>query len=346
MILFEKIILKILSLSGFFIALYIYLHKNKKKPLVCPLKSNCEKVIHSDYSKFFGIPVEILGMIYYSLIFLISLGSFFFSNLIHPSIFSFALGLTILAFLFSLYLTFIQLFVLREMCTWCLTSALASTLIFIFSLSVYNYNLNQFLINNYKLILLLHAVSSAIGLGAATTADFLFIRFLKDFKISEKEKQTLDFISQLIWFSLGLIILSGIGIYLTRMEELHQSSKFLVKSIIVLIIVINGTFLNLLISPHLIKISFDLQNNNDKKEVNRITRMRKIAFALGAISIISWYSAFILGELSKVNLSFLAILGIYLIFLIVGIVLSQILEDRYFHLYLKNRYLISDKKEE
>ncbi len=326
----EKLFLSLFSFLGFSVATYIYLHKNKKKPLVCPLKSNCEKVIHSDYSKFFGVPVEILGMIYYFLVLLISLGSLLFSGLIHPSIFSFALGLTILAFLFSLYLTFIQLFVLREICIWCLTSALASTLIFIFSLSVYNYNLNQFLINNYRLILLLHAVISAIGLGAATTADFLFIRFLKDLKISPKEKQTLDFISQLIWFSLGLIILSGIGIYLTRMEELHQSPKFLAKSLIVLIILINGAFLNLLISPHLVQLSFNLQEKSDQKiNEKQIYRLRKLAFTLGSISLVSWYSAFILGELPNINQNFTFLIVFYFIIIGIAILFSQLLENYY-----------------
>ncbi len=121
----------LLALIGFGLASYIYAHKKANKRLICPLHSNCETVIHSDYAHFLGIPVEALGMIYY-----IFTAAFHFllitlPLIISPSILLFALILSIAAFLFSLYLISVQVFILKQICTWCLLSATICTLIFL-----------------------------------------------------------------------------------------------------------------------------------------------------------------------------------------------------------------------
>lgn len=122
----------LLGLAGFLISFYIYKKKKTKKKLICPRRSNCETVIHSDYSKILGIPVEVLGMIYY---FFIS------SSYIVISIFGFwssyvsvaLVGVSMCSVLFSIYLVSIQMFVLKHWCIWCLSSAFVSILIFILS---------------------------------------------------------------------------------------------------------------------------------------------------------------------------------------------------------------------
>ena len=54
--------------------------------------------------------------------------------------------------------------------------------------------------------------------------------------------------------------------------------------------------------------------------------IRKIAFALGAISIVSWYSAFILGMLRTLPIEFSSLLLIYLFILGGAIIGSQFME--------------------
>src|SRR3989344_5764434 len=109
---FNYNILIILSaLGGFLIALYIY-HKKRTgdNHLVCPIGSNCDIVIHSSYSKFFEIPVEILGLLYYATI-VISYGIIISTPLTALPLFVFYIFvISLVAFLFSIYLTFIQLF--------------------------------------------------------------------------------------------------------------------------------------------------------------------------------------------------------------------------------------------
>src|SRR3989344_4608754 len=113
-----------LAFIGFLIATYIRHHKkNVKEALICPLKANCDTVIHSDYSRFLGIPLEVLGMIYYGLLALSYGLLIVFPSFGIPLIVSGLMVASICAFLFSIYLTIVQAFVIKNWCTWCIISA-------------------------------------------------------------------------------------------------------------------------------------------------------------------------------------------------------------------------------
>ncbi len=122
----------LLGLLGFLLSFYIYSKKKTKKKLICPMRSNCDTVIHSDYSKIIGIPVEILGMVYYTLI-----GSaysiIFVLDLWSTPVATVLIGISICALLFSVYLVTLQAFVIKQWCTWCLCSALITLIIFLLS---------------------------------------------------------------------------------------------------------------------------------------------------------------------------------------------------------------------
>lgn len=140
-----KIVIAILGFAGFWVAKYIHQHKKADSaPLVCPLKFNCHAVVHSDYSRFLGVPLEIYGMSYYAFIFLAYVYLSFISLLPLPMI-SFLIALSFIAFLFSLYLTFVQIFILKEGCFWCFVSAILSIIIFI--LTFISYDLSAFFPN-------------------------------------------------------------------------------------------------------------------------------------------------------------------------------------------------------
>lgn len=121
-----------LGLIGFLLASYIHSKKKSKKKLICPRRSNCDTVIHSDYSKIVGIPVEVLGMIYYVFISL-AYGIVLFFGLATTPILMILVGVSFCSVLFSLYLVTLQAFVLHHFCIWCLSSAVTSILIFTFS---------------------------------------------------------------------------------------------------------------------------------------------------------------------------------------------------------------------
>jgi len=126
----------ILGISGFMVSKHIYQHKKTGQVLVCPIRFDCNTVVNSDYSRFFGIPVEILGMIYYCLISLAHTPFIFYANLSLSLLTNISITLSTLAFIFSAYLIYLQFFVIKKGCSWCFVSATNSTLIFIFSLLV------------------------------------------------------------------------------------------------------------------------------------------------------------------------------------------------------------------
>lgn len=123
-----------LASCGFTLAFYIHSTKKSGGPLICPLEGSCEHVVHSDYGKIVGIPVEVLGMAYYLSVGLVYT-LFAFTPDLMPSVMHYAIvGISLTSFVFSLYLTSIQAFVLKHWCTWCLFSALICTLILILTL--------------------------------------------------------------------------------------------------------------------------------------------------------------------------------------------------------------------
>lgn len=328
---FSSTVIIFASFLGFLISLYIRHKKSSGERLVCPINSNCDAVIHSEFSSFFGVSIEIFGLIYYALI-AVTYGAIlaFPGAIPHLVLFS-SLAVTATAFLFSGYLTFIQIFNLRQFCAWCLMSATLCAVIFFSAVSGSGLELIPLLVENRALILGLHVLGVAVGLGGAIIADVFFFKFLRDFLISESESEILNTLSQIIWAALALLIVTGAGLYIQDMETLNASPKFLTKAVVVLVLIINGALLNLLVAPKLVKISFHQKHIHQKDELHHI---RKIAFALGGISITSWMSAFLLGSLPRnLDYSLAQFLGVYFSLLLAVIIGSQIFE----HFFIRQK---------
>lgn len=315
----------VFGLAGFFLASYVYIKKNRKENLVCPLDGKCDDVVNSKFSKFLGLPVEVMGMIYYIMIVLFY-GYFFLNPYGVSDILKFFVtGLTIGAFIFSSYLVFIQAFILKKWCTWCLFSAGFSTFIFVTAVFGADFKLIPLLAEYKGVIVFFHALAASLGVGAATITDIFFFKFLKDYRISEKEKNTMDTLSNVIWVALGLLVITGIGLFLPNQEVLGQSSKFLVKVVGVFVLIVNGIFLNLVVSPKMMQISYGEGHEHIKGELHVL---RKLSYALGGISISSWYVVFLLGSLRSIPISFKLGLLIYVGILGFAILMSQVVDRR------------------
>jgi uncharacterized membrane protein len=135
-----RVALFALGLAGFLVARHIYKHKKSaEEPLVCMVGFDCHAVVHSDYSKFFGIPVEILGMFYYGLVTLFYFAIMFVPGILHTALVGFMILLSSGAFLFSVYLIAVQIFILKKGCSWCIVSAGVSTIIFTITVLFYDF---------------------------------------------------------------------------------------------------------------------------------------------------------------------------------------------------------------
>lgn len=86
--------------------------------------TGCATVEKSDYSKLFGIHVSIYGIVGYALILGASLWKGDKARVI-------AFMLAFFGFCFSLYLTYLELWVIHAICQWCVASAATMTILMI-----------------------------------------------------------------------------------------------------------------------------------------------------------------------------------------------------------------------
>jgi uncharacterized membrane protein len=119
-----------LSAIGLGLASYLtYVHYSGGQVLCT--SDSCELVQTSVYSKLAGVPVALMGLIGYALIFV---------SLVLPEREQTrlaTLGLTVVGFGFSAYLTGRELFSLHQICEWCVSSACIMTVLML--LSVYRF---------------------------------------------------------------------------------------------------------------------------------------------------------------------------------------------------------------
>ena len=127
----RSLLIAILALAGFAVSTYLLTVHWGWWSAVCLGVGDCELVNTSRFSEFLGIPVALLGMVSYAAIFVLSLALL---RGIEPEWARrgvFALGAIGVAF--SAYLTYIELFVLHQICPWCVLSAILITLIAVLS---------------------------------------------------------------------------------------------------------------------------------------------------------------------------------------------------------------------
>ncbi|MEK9173413.1 MAG: vitamin K epoxide reductase family protein [Patescibacteria group bacterium] len=121
-----------LSLIGVINTSYLSYHAYKKTPVKCLFfpPEWCLKVQQSKFSRTLGVPNAYAGLGMYLALLILSL--MFVSGAITD--FTPISGIIWIGFLFSMYFTFIQAFVLRAFCTWCVVSAIEFTLLLLTTL--------------------------------------------------------------------------------------------------------------------------------------------------------------------------------------------------------------------
>lgn len=124
-----------ISLLGMFVAAYLAYVETAQVSAVCGPVGDCNTVQQSEYARLFGIlPIGVLGLIGYFMILLAWLGARFGRNGIENLGMLALLGMTIAGTLFSIYLTFLEPFVIGATCAWCLTSAVVMAFLMLLSL--------------------------------------------------------------------------------------------------------------------------------------------------------------------------------------------------------------------
>ncbi len=113
-----------LGLAGVAISAYVWYTHVTSGPVVC-LGSGCATVIRSEYGRLLGVPNGALGVLYFAAVAATPLLERWM-----PDARSLMLIPTSVALVLYLYLTYLQFFVLRALCNWCLMSAGLTVAIF------------------------------------------------------------------------------------------------------------------------------------------------------------------------------------------------------------------------
>lgn len=127
-------IIPLLCAIGVGVAGYLAYVETTHTAAVCGPVGDCNTVQQSEYARLFGIlPIGVLGLIGYAVIFI----AWLVTQLAHEHLADLAVislfGMTAFGTLFSIYLTFLEPFVIGATCVWCITSAILMTVLMLLS---------------------------------------------------------------------------------------------------------------------------------------------------------------------------------------------------------------------
>lgn len=126
----------IVAFIGCMDAIYLTAEHYSGIGVSCVIFKGCDIVANSEYNSLFGLPVALYGVLYYFGILFVSLLYVDMGNKKFHGIFKLLnvklLPLyTLIGFLMSIRFVYLQAFVIKAFCTYCLFSAFTSTLLFI-----------------------------------------------------------------------------------------------------------------------------------------------------------------------------------------------------------------------
>ena len=129
----KRMLAALVALAGMFVALYLTLYKlGYIGTLVCAVGS-CETVQTSKWATFLGFPVGAWGVAYYIGVLAVSLAGLTPALADRRAISLLLVTMTGFGLLFSLWLTYLELFVIHAICQWCVISALLAAALFVLS---------------------------------------------------------------------------------------------------------------------------------------------------------------------------------------------------------------------
>jgi len=129
----KRMLMALVALAGVFVATYLTMYKlGYIGTLACAVGS-CETVQTSKWATFLGFPVGAWGVAYYVGVLGLAIvgltGRFADSRRISEIL----VGVTTFGLVFSLWLTYLELFVIHAICQWCVISAILATILCVLS---------------------------------------------------------------------------------------------------------------------------------------------------------------------------------------------------------------------
>jgi uncharacterized membrane protein len=126
------IVILIIAIIGFVDATYVTIEHFQNIIPPCTT-GGCEIVLTSAYSQILGIPVSLIGSVYYLVMIILTIT---FLDTKKELILRTSSLLSTFGALASIYFIIVMAFILREFCQYCALSALSSLTIFVFSVYI------------------------------------------------------------------------------------------------------------------------------------------------------------------------------------------------------------------
>ncbi|HBB43953.1 MAG TPA: hypothetical protein DCZ83_00995, partial [Candidatus Yonathbacteria bacterium] len=116
-----------LALVGFTDSAFLLAKRVSGAPIPCFITSGCDTVSKSPYSVMFGVPLAAWGVLFYLGIGFLALLYMDTKNLLIAKLIPIA---TTLGFISSAYFIYVQKFLIKAFCIYCILSAIVSTILF------------------------------------------------------------------------------------------------------------------------------------------------------------------------------------------------------------------------
>ncbi|GJD81193.1 hypothetical protein [Methylobacterium gregans] len=148
------------------------------------------------------------------------------------------------------------------------------------------------------LLIALHLVGLCLGLGGATMLDFWILRWMRWGSLPREIARIFLFISKVVSVGIALLWFSGLGflmVYALESPEKLQNPKLWAKMTVVAVLTLNGLLIHALVLPGVLR-------DVGRPMLDGISGTRTGVFLVsGAVSGVSWYTAFALGLMRELN---------------------------------------------
>lgn len=310
------------AIGGLLLSLYISKNKHSDDHMVCPLGQSCAPLVNGRFSRFLGMPIEKIGIAFYISVIVIYLATLF--RTVPDWVLVVGVLMSGISFAFSMYLTIIQLFIVKKWCTISLFSTAITFLIIVLAFIGYEGVFAEFAYTSRDLLKWLYAGGVVIGTLTTTLHARTFVKFLRDFEISRKEENRLEMFSQTAWIAIGLSFLTGLGLVLTdRWREFTDSNAFIVMVVIMAILIVYEVVMNMVIGPKLIGIHF---GDHPELDDHKHSFQRKLAFSSIAVGMVSWYSLLLLTVFDWFSYSSGALFVAYVVLITAAVSIISLVE--------------------
>jgi len=154
-------------------------------------------------------------------------------------------------------------------------------------------------------------------------SDLMFFSSVRDRRITKTELRFMRIGSLMVWAGLAVLIVSGSSLFAGRPAYYLASPKFLLKMTVVAVIVFNGVVFHRYHIPRMHRHAGHHFPSSDE-----FMRARPWLLISGAVSFSSWLTAFLLGSLRSIPLTYVQGVLLYAAVLAVAMSGALLLRSR------------------